>query len=110
MLFLFIWLYYGRETYVGKILGSFYVSREPLRIIYIEINGNFIFDLLILSLQTILIELIKFVNRGMGYMLSITTSIMKDYLMQYKVTGVLRKCEYPVLDKGSERKGKIAKI
>lgn len=50
----------------GKILGSFYVSREPLTIIYIEINGNFIFDLLILSLQTILIELIKFVNRGMG--------------------------------------------
>jgi hypothetical protein len=40
---------------VGKILG-FSGSRESIRIIYIEINGNFIFDLRIFTLRTIFIE------------------------------------------------------
>jgi hypothetical protein len=30
---------------MGKILGDFSGSPEPVRIFYIEINGNFIFDL-----------------------------------------------------------------
>jgi hypothetical protein len=57
---------YSVLTYVGKILGDFSGSRKPVRIFYVEINGNFIFDLLIFNLRTIFIEQIMFVNRGMG--------------------------------------------
>jgi hypothetical protein len=53
-------------TYVRKILGDFSGSRESVRIIYININGNFIFDLWIFTLRTVSIERTAFVNRGMG--------------------------------------------
>jgi hypothetical protein len=51
---------------VGKILGDFSGSLEPVRILYIEIKGDFIFDLRIFTLRTFFIERITFVNRGMG--------------------------------------------
>jgi hypothetical protein len=51
---------------VGKIMGDFSGSQELVRIFYIEINGNLIFDLQIFTLQTVFIERIMFINRGMG--------------------------------------------
>jgi hypothetical protein len=40
---------------MGKMLGNFSGSQEPVRIFYVEINGNFIFDLQIFTLQMVLI-------------------------------------------------------
>jgi hypothetical protein len=47
-------------------MDDFSGSRKPVRIFYIEINGNLIFDLRIFTLRTVFIERITFVNRGMG--------------------------------------------
>jgi hypothetical protein len=49
-----------------KILGDFSGSREPVRIFYIEINGNLISILRIVTLRTVFVEQITFLNRGMG--------------------------------------------
>jgi hypothetical protein len=47
-------------------LGDFSGNWEPVRIFYIEINGNFFFDLRIFTLWTVFIEQIMFINGGMG--------------------------------------------
>jgi hypothetical protein len=47
-------------------MGDCSGSREPVRTLYIEINGNFVFDLQIFTLRTVFIERITFVSRGMG--------------------------------------------
>lgn len=49
---------------MGKVLGDFSGNREAVRIFYIEINGNCIFDLRVFTLRTVFIELITFVNDG----------------------------------------------
>jgi hypothetical protein len=63
---------------VGKILGYFSGSREPVRIFYIEINGNFIFDLQIFTLRTVFIEQITLVSRRMGVLCSAPLLYMKS--------------------------------
>jgi hypothetical protein len=47
-------------------LNDFSGSREPVRIFYIEINGNLIFESRIFTLRTVFVERITFVNRGMS--------------------------------------------
>jgi hypothetical protein len=54
------------QTYVRNILGYFSASRQPVTIFCIEINNNFNFDLRILTLWTVFVERITFVNRRMG--------------------------------------------
>jgi hypothetical protein len=46
-------------------MGGFSRSREPVRIFYIEISGNFNFNLWIFTLLTVFIARITFVNQGM---------------------------------------------
>jgi hypothetical protein len=50
------------EKYWVNFLGV----RNQSEFFYIEINGNFIFDLRIFTLRTVFIERIMLVNRGMG--------------------------------------------
>jgi hypothetical protein len=57
---------YINIEYVGKITGCFSGSREQVRNICIELNGNLILYLRISTLRTLFIERITFVSRGMG--------------------------------------------
>jgi hypothetical protein len=51
---------------VGKILGDFSGSQEPVTIVYTDINGNFIFDLQMFTLQEVFTKQTVFINQGMG--------------------------------------------
>jgi hypothetical protein len=50
---------------MGKKLGDFSGSREPVRFFYIEINRNLISNLQIFILRKVLIKRNMFVNRGL---------------------------------------------
>jgi hypothetical protein len=80
-MFLFLWLY-SILTYVGKILDDFSGIREPVRMFYTKINGNFIFDLRIFTLQTVFIERITFVNRGMG-VIALCKFVYADFYLNF---------------------------
>jgi hypothetical protein len=56
-------------------------SQEPVRIFYIEINGNFILDLRTFDLRTVLFERITFVRREIG-----VARIVCSYVIQHRET------------------------
>jgi hypothetical protein len=64
-LILFLCLY-SILTYAGKVLSGVFGNRERVRILYVEINENFNFDLRIFTLRIVLIKLITCVNIRMG--------------------------------------------
>lgn len=51
-------------TYVGGKLGNFSVNRKIIRIVYVVINGNSIFD--VSPHEQFFMERMMFINKGIG--------------------------------------------